>query len=415
MIVFDKIFSHLLAESIFILFYSTSFSLLLPFVLGSGNFTLYALGLTYVSLYSFLSLGTSVLVPTTFALGIDSELVVLASLKIQILVLALFTLILLYSGLGFLGSLLYGINSGRLLIISSGLMFAGQILDDTVHVYLRMSGQQRRSLLFSIYSKLAIAGFFLAVIKFSRNGEIVFSAMSVLVLLSGFIKIAMNFPVNKIVTLKGVRSSWKILRFNYVSLWVGGASNTIYNGIMRLWLGKFVGIEILPLLTIASQVAGAFSSLTGSITFNLVNHYNLEKKKIVFDLIAYKKATILALLSSIACFFATIVVLAALYYGKLELLVGSSIAIPSLAVIALGQSFNVISIPRFQMAQLLGSVNMISFSNLLLAAAGLLSFYVLEDFGANSLTLLVTYSAVAIVSPLLVVAFSRSSAVARLM
>ncbi len=388
--------------------------MLLPFVLGPSNFTLYALGLTYVALYSFLSLGSPVLVPTVFALGIDPETVILASLKIQIIIIVLFTVILLYADLGFLESLVSGLNRGKLLISSGGLMFAGQILDETAHVYLRMNGQQRRSLLFSVYGKLAIGGAFLAVIQFSRQGEIIFSIIAILILLTGSIKIAINFPIIKIVSPKGMRTSWKLMRLNYVSLWIGGASNTIYNGIMRLWLAKFIGIEILPLLTIASQVAGAFTSLTGSLTFNLVNHYDRSKRKIVFNVNTYRRAIILGFLLSIICFTAAVIVMVIMYYGKMEMLVGASSALPSLVVIALGQSFNVMSIPRFQMAQLLGSITLISFSNLLLASIGLVVFFILESFGFNGLILLISYSSIAIVSPLLVVVFARSSAVARL-
>lgn len=410
----EKKFPYIFAESCIVLFYSASLNLLMPFVLGPSNFTGYALGLVTVAMYSFLSLGVPVLVPTIFRLNNNPEGVIIASMKAQVAILAIFIIVYLCSGINLLKIFLPGVERARLLMLSGCIMFAGQSIDDTMHVYLRMMGEQRRSLIINTIGKIATFGGFLLFLKFSRNGEYIFCTISVVTLMISVVKVFTHLPLRLIISNKGLSSSLNLLKINYFSLWVGGVSNTIYNGIMRLWLGKFIGIEILPLITISAQLSGAFASLSSALTFNLVNRRERPGGRIAPCAKQYKKAILMATFLFLICFIATIVVLLCLYRNNPLMLSGGVAPIAAYAVVALGHSANVLSTPRFQMSQLLGYVNNISVINMVLAVIGLATFWAMANYAQNNFLLLAVYASVSILSSLIIVMMSRSSRVSSL-
>ena len=199
------------------------------------------------------------------------------------------------------------------------------------------------------------------------------------------------------------------LFIHFSSVWIGNISNTIFNGVMRIFIGDTYGTKVIGIITIASQIGTAFSVLTGSITLNIVlqawkNSRTTQELKILFS--AAKRRSIAL---SLICFIVTIFVISFIFYFK----DGENYSIYSLFYlifpISLVYSLSVFNSPYYQICQFYGRVRYISLANFIFGSAGLaamgLLVYVAEMPAVSNLIFLL----VAVMSTIFIVLLYKNT------
>lgn len=346
-------------------------------LLGTEEYSNYAVGLTIGAVASISALGIPILMPEWIARR-DSRGTLLANAFLtQFIASAFFaaaTAIIYALFPGIFGS---GLGVTGALIIAAGVYVFAQQVDEGAHVYFRVTGREFHSLIASLLTKALILLTALGVGLATGSGMAVYKAAATILLLASVAK-AISVVV---LENSGGRVTFVMREVIacYREVWLGNVSNMLFNGIIRLVIGENVGKLALAMLVLAYQVSIAASSMVGAFSLRLVmaavDNYNGAGVESV------RKAKVIAFSASVFSSTATFIVSVHMFYDSNFAGLSTADILTLIAPLSTVFALSVLTIPYYQICQFRGVVRRIALINFFNAVLGTAAVLVIDYLG----------------------------------
>ena len=221
--------------------------------IGLSEFNRYALYLSYTIIINSLNLGLQLKIPN-WLLNDGGKIKVLLAFVVQI-VITIISLIFICLIRIFFPWLEFVPELG--ICIVAFLFVLSQQIDELFHTYCRIDDFEKHSFIYNLISKIGV----LSIIVFMNLGSAYsyFKCISLFVFSISFFKLITFVKLNSFSSylcenLRGKKSSIVEIVFESRSTWLSNISNSLFNGMGRVYLAAITPAGILGIYTLTSQV-----------------------------------------------------------------------------------------------------------------------------------------------------------------